>query len=289
MSSEVQDLSATKAAFLSALGPVLESVIRLMLKGGVTWKEFSELTKARFVDVATAEFGIRGRPTNISRVAIITGLDRRDVRRLRRAAEEPAAKGYVSKASQVLDTWHHDPDFNDANGAPLPLPFAGDGPTLTELVRRVAPALPAVAMIKELKSAGALEELADGRLWPVKRAYVPRPLAAERLRLWSSVLSDISSTIEHNFDADRGAPTRFERRAVNLRVDRRALPEFTKLLEREGQTFLERMDDWLSAHVAKTEEDSDDAIRVGVGVYQIEDRRKARRIAKTDKTRPKQR
>lgn len=280
MDATVRVGSTVKDGFLAALGVVLEPVIRLMLKGGVTWKEFSELSKSKFVDVASAEFGIRGRPTNDSRVAILTGLDRRDVRRLRRAAAaaETPAQGYVSKPSQVLAAWHHDADFLGADGQPLPLPLDGDGATLTELVRRIAPALPVTAMIKELKNAGALEERPDGRFRPLARTYVPQPLAAERLRLWSSVLADISNTIEHNFEAGTGVPRRFERRAINLRVDRRALPEFQALLEREGQALLEKLDDWLTAHEAATDTDDDDAIRLGVGLYHIEDRRKNRRV-----------
>jgi hypothetical protein len=277
MAVDVEESATDKEAFLAALETVLEPVVRLMLKGGVTWKEFSELSKTKFIEVATAEFGIRGRPTNASRVAILTGLDRREVRRQRRAAAEPAAKGYVSKASQVLAAWYHDPDFLDANHSPLPLPLEGEGASVTELVRRIAPALPVTAMIKELRNAGALEELDDGRLRPLKRTYVPQPLAAERLRLWSSVLTDVSNTIERNFDA-KGATTRFERRAVNLRVHRRAVPEFRALLEKEGQALLERFDDWLTNNEVKASDEDDDAIRLGLGIYQIEDRRKPRRL-----------
>jgi hypothetical protein len=262
-------------AFRAALDVVLEPIVRLMLKGGVTWREFTDLAKAKYVDVATSEFGVRGRPTNASRVAILTGLDRRDVRRLRRAAEPAPTQGYVSKASQVLEAWHRDTTFLDVQKQPLPLPLDGAGPTLTDLVRRIAPALPVGAMVKELRSAGALEELPDGRLRPLKRSYVPQPLTAERLRLWSSVLSDISNTIEYNFELERGATPRFERRAVNLHVDRDALPEFRKLLEQEGQRLLERIDDWLSEHQA-TSVDEKDAVRLGVGVYQIEDRKSRR-------------
>jgi hypothetical protein len=265
-------MSATteKRETLGFLATVLEPVIRLMLRAGVTWKEFSELSKAKFVDVATADFGIRGRPTNASRVAILTGLDRREVRRLRRAPQA-ASKGYQSKASQILSAWHHDREFLDADGRPAALAIDGEGATFTELMRRYAPALPVVAMVKELKSANAVSELPDGRLRAVGRTYVPRGVSAERLRLWSSVLSDIANTIEHNFSRDEATPPRFERRALSLRVDRDALADFRSLLESEGQAFLERIDDWLAAH-----ERADDApaeqVRLGVGVYHIEDR-----------------
>jgi len=274
----------SKRQTLGFLGAVLEPVIRLMLRVGVTWREFSELSKAKFVDVATAEFGIRGRPTNISRVAILTGLDRREVRRLRSSAPETSAKGYQSKASQILSAWFHDADFHDADGSPAPLPIEGDGASFTELMRRHAPALPAMAMIKELKSAGAIEELEDGRLRALKRAYVPVGISAERLRLWSSVLADIANTIEHNLNRDASTPARFERRALHLRVDPDALPEFRALLETEGQALLERIDDWLDAHQS-VRSAAADGIRLGVGIYHIEDRMTQRpRRSQTEKT-----
>lgn len=261
-----------KTQTLTFLGIVLEPVIRLMLRAGVTWKEFSELSKSTFVKVATADFGIRGRPTNVSRVAILTGLDRREVRKLRDAVSDTPAQGYQSKASQLLSTWHHHADFLDAEGNAAALLIDGEGASFTELMRRVAPALPVVAMIKELKSAGAIEELPDGRLRPLTRVYVPVELPAERLRLWASVLSDVANTIEHNFTRADDTPARFERRALSLKVARSALPEFRQLLEREGQGLLERMDDWLSAHEVEDADDDPDAIRLGVGIYHIEDR-----------------
>ncbi|HVY65418.1 MAG TPA: DUF6502 family protein [Gammaproteobacteria bacterium] len=255
---------------LGFLGTVLEPVIRLMLRMGITWKEFADLAKTKFVEVATADFSVRGRPTNASRVAILTGLDRREVSRLRSAVTAAEPVGYHSKPSQILFAWHHEKDFLDAAGEPAVLPVEGDGASFAELMRRHAPALPHVAMIKELRNAEAVEQLPDGRLRALTRVYVPRGLPKERLRLWASVLSDVANTIEHNFARSPEMPSRFERRAVSLKVDRRALPEFRKLLEAEGQALLERIDDWLSAH--EVSEDSADAMRLGVGVYHIEDR-----------------
>jgi Family of unknown function (DUF6502) len=264
--------NTTSNPTLDFLGMVLEPVIRLMLRMGVSWKEFSELSKVKFVAVATREYGIRGRPTNASRVAILTGIDRREIRKLRLAGDQPHPRGYQSKASQVLSAWHHEADFLDADGHPAALPIDGEGATFAELMRRYAPALPLVAMTKELKGAGAIEELPDGRVRPLMRTYVPVGLPAERLRLWASVLSDLASTIEHNFSRDDGEPAWFERRALSLSVDRNALPEFRQLLEAEGQALLERIDDWLSAHELPDGDNDGDAIRLGVGIYHIQDR-----------------
>ena len=258
-----------RTRLLEALAHLLEPVVLLLLKNGITWPEFSEIAKAKFVDVATRHFGIRGRPTNMSRVAILTGLDRREVSRLRRRPVTEAGPRTLCKPTQVLDGWHRDPEFLDASGKPRDLAIEGRHGTFEALVRRQAPSIPHVAMIKQLRAVGAVEDLPDARVRVLKRAYVPRALSEDHIALWGSVLHDIGATWEYNLMRDPAQRSRFERRAVNLAIDPAALPAFREFLEVEGQAFLERMDDWLSSHQLTTESEPSARVRLGVGVYQI--------------------
>jgi hypothetical protein len=263
-----------RTRILDALGRLLEPIVLLLLKSGITWKEFADLAKVKFVQVATKEFGIRGRPTNASRVAILTGIDRRDVRKLRAASSEQPVfgSGFMSKPTQVLDGWFHDPDFRAASGEPRELQVSEGDDSFAALVRRYVPGIPHVAMIKELRAVGAIEELPDGRLRALKRNYIPRELADNQIRLWGSVLQDVGTTLEHNVMRKPSEGPRFERRALNLTVERGALPEFEAFLAAEGQAFLERIDDWLAAHqVDAARAEPARGIRLGVGVYQILD------------------
>src|SRR6516225_10077112 len=272
-----------RTRILDALGRLLEPIVLLLLKSGISWKEFADLARVKFVQVATNEFGIRGRPTNASRVAILTGIDRRDVRKLRTlSSEQPAfAPGFMSKPTQVLDGWFHDPDFQTLTGEPRELQASEGDDSFAALVRRYVPGIPHVAMIKELRAVGAIEELPDGRLRVLKRNYIPRELTDNQIRLWGSVLQDVGTTLEHNLMRKPSARPRFERRALSLSVERRALPEFEAFLAAEGQAFLERVDDWLAAHQADNSgEDTPPPLRLGVGVYQIlNDTRSTRRGA----------
>ena len=61
----------------------LKPIVRFLLRHGVLWKDFAELAKETYVEIARAEYGIDGRPTNNSRVAMLTGLSRREVARVR--------------------------------------------------------------------------------------------------------------------------------------------------------------------------------------------------------------
>jgi Family of unknown function (DUF6502) len=265
-----------RTRILDALGRLLEPVVLLLLKSGITWREFADLAKGKFVQVATREFGIRGRPTNASRVAILTGIDRREVRRLRLStAEQPTLDpGFMSKPTQVLDGWFHDPEFRTASGEPRDLQVSEGTASFAALVRRYVPGIPHVAMIKELRAVGAVEELPDGRLRALKRNYIPRELADNQIRLWGSVLQDVGTTLEHNLMREPSDQPRFERRALSLSVDPRARREFEAFLAAEGQAFLERVDDWLASHqIEKAGSAPTQGFRAGVGVYEILDER----------------
>jgi hypothetical protein len=71
-------------------------------------------------------------------------------------------------------------------------------------------------------------------------------------------------------DSQSHHPARFERSAANIRIRASALPEFRQFLNREGQVFLERVDDWLIRHEAGPEP-TEDTLRLGTGVYHIQD------------------
>ena len=270
--------SEVRKRLLESLGFLLQPVILLLLKNGITWNEFAEVAKTKFVYVATRRFGIRGRPTNISRVAILTGQDRREVSRIRRAMERPTQPRPLCKPSQVLEGWYRDPEFLDADGDPRDLEPDGENGSFAQLARRYAPSIPHVAMIKQLRAVGAVDDLDDGKVRVLKRAYVPRALSEDHIDLWGSVLHDIGTTWEYNLMREPSQHSRFERRAVNLKIDPKALPAFREFLEVEGQAFLERVDDWLSAHELSQAETT--GIRLGVGVYHIGDARIAVRRAK---------
>jgi len=267
--------TASHQQVLRASRQWLRPVIHVLLRCGVTWREFAELAKTTYVEVATKQFGKRGRQTNVSRTSVLTGLARRDVRRQREILDgaPPPPGGYVTKASLVLSAWHQDPEFVDRKGRPAQLPLEGQSGSFTALVQRCAGGdVPVSTLLKELVSAGAVRIRNDKRLEVLQRNYIPHPMDEHLIRLWGSVLADVATTYVHNLMKAPKVPSRFERAAVNDRIDVQALPEFRKFLEQEGQAFLERVDAWLTAHqVPASSEDPTAHIRLGVGAYHIQD------------------
>jgi hypothetical protein len=260
-----------KAAFASSR-LLLRPVVRLLLRCGVTWKELAELCKLVYVEVAAEDFGKRGRPANASRIAILTGLSRRDVKRAKDLLGEHEdafmAIERIDHASRVLSGWYQDPEFGDGNGKARLLPLEGQS-SFAVLLKRYAPDIPPTAMLKELKSVGAVRITPQGKIRALARYFMPMSLDPDAVVRSGSVLHDVVATVVHNQLRDADAPSRFEGRATNVRVRRVARRAFAEYLESRGMAFLEDVDRWLTAHEAKSATDKTD--RVGVGVYLIMD------------------
>jgi hypothetical protein len=266
---------------LGACRRLLRPIVRVMLRHGVVYRQFSDLLKEVYVEVATSDYGLRGRPTNVSRTALLTGLDRKEVRRLRQANDASSdSSGDHGRAyrrdqvSRVLTAWFQDEAFS-FSGEPIELGVesADDTPSFTTLCDRYAGDVPATTLLKELKNAGAVVEDDHGKLRPLTRYYMPARANMAALDRAGSVLEDLGNTVAHNLARAETSAPRFERRATNLCVDVRALNAFRRYVERVGQQFLESIDSWLSAHEAPTER-AEQQVRLGLGVYWIEDAKK---------------
>lgn len=246
-------------------------IARIMLRVGMTWRELAEVCKATYVEVAGEDYGIRGRPTNVSRVSILTGLTRRDVSRLRKtlAEEKPESFSRMNHATRVLSGWYQDELYRNAAGGPSALAPTGEAPSFELLCKTYCPNVAPVTMLKELKQAGAVGETHDGRLIAKSRVYMPLRTDPDHMLSSGSVLQDIGYTVAYNLHRKDGEPSRFERRATNTSVPVSAVPAFREFVEAEGQAFLERIDEWLSAH-EQTDGDPGSLVRLGMGAYWIE-------------------
>ncbi len=160
---------------LDAFQLVLRPVVKILLRYGIGYNEFAETVKTAFVDVGSTDFGIRGRPTNISRVAVMTGLTRKEVRRLRTKIEsgEDTVSVRTTPITEIVTRWHSENEYVDTNGRASLLPFAGEVGSFSSLVKKFGGDVPPGAMRTELKRMDLVDEKDDGSLLIKSRAMVP--------------------------------------------------------------------------------------------------------------------
>jgi hypothetical protein len=254
---------------------LLLPVVRFLLRRGVTWSEFSDLSKDAYVLVARSDYGIQGRPTNNARTAMLTGLSRREVARVRDRLLQGgvmAEENQGNRISQILTGWHVDSEFTDENGRPKVLPATGPTGSLQSLLKRYAGDLPHGAVLKEMQKRQLIEELNDGGYRVLRRDYVYSEIDPEVVTRLGIAIHDHAATLEHNLNEKRPSAPRFEALADNACIRPSTYKAFRTLVEERGLSFLEEMDAWLSGNEVDTEIDTNArTVRLGVGVYLIHD------------------
>lgn len=262
---------------------LLRPIASLLLKCGMTWREFAEVSKGVFVAVASEDYGLNGRQTNVSRVSILTGVSRKEVARVRALLDQaaPPPPNKTTDATRLLSGWHQDPDFVTGGGEPRVLSPEGEGASFATLWSRYGGDVPLTSMRKELERAGAITNLPDGTLRAETRYFMPRNFDPQWVQNAGSMLKDLGTSITHNLDAgvtpSTGSPgaerRRFIGRATSDSVDEAALPEFEAFVEQNGQVFLEKIDQWLTEHESRPAPGGGGGggkrMRLGLGLFLI--------------------
>jgi len=267
-----------KQRVLDAFLLVMRPIVKILLRYGIGYREFAEVTKTAFVDVASSDFGLRGRPTNMSRVAVMTGLTRKEVRRLRDkiVTGDSSISVKTTPFSEVLHHWHAQSEFTDADGRPKALAFSDGEQSFTALVKRFGGDIPAGAMRTEMKRVGVVRESDSGKLSVVNRTYRSESDHETLVTVLVHGVYTLLSNVAHNTNPDRTDATWAHRIAhtQSLRTpDTRQLRRITK---DRIVDFAESIDDIFIAYESLQEDRNEDESRdaVAVGVYYFEERDK---------------
>ncbi|MEX2470523.1 MAG: DUF6502 family protein, partial [Pseudohongiellaceae bacterium] len=107
---------------LTALEKVLRPLVRLLVSYQVTYPQLITMLKAVYVEVAEQDFRVNDKRPSDSRINLLTGVHRKDVKRLRAephtASETPRS---ISTGARLIGHWQGDPDYLDGDGRPRPL------------------------------------------------------------------------------------------------------------------------------------------------------------------------
>lgn len=199
------------------LARVLRPLVRLFIRCGVTFPALSDLLRELYVNVAEYDFALEGKEQTDSRVSLLTGIHRKEVRRLRGAgAPVRTVPQSVSRTSAIASRWVSDVTFTDADGRPLPLrrngSEPGDGPTFEMLVEGITRDVRPRAVLDDWIERKLVEVDGDGRLRIAEAAFAPRAGDERQLYYFGRNLHDhVAAAVENVL----GAHPRFLERAVH--------------------------------------------------------------------------
>ena len=242
-------LNQTELKFRKTLAAFMRSLTKLLLIADVDTREFIEIAKAAYVDTATRDFGKSGKPASMLRVSELTGLTRREVKRIRDSDTHYGAKPIhdVHRESYVLHEWYRDATFHDRAGRPRALPFGPGDASFCELVAGVAPNSDPQQMLKRLADVGTVIQREDGSVEPVSRTVMIKPGLEQAVYSIEWGLLPIVTTTVRNLTVERERG--WIHRNVNThQVTENKRPMLRRILRDRTAEFTEAVDDLLAGY-----------------------------------------
>ena len=261
--------SATKFALARLLRPL----VKLLIKQGVSYASFAEATRRLFIDVAEQDFKIPGKKQSLSRISVLTGINRKDVAKILKADQGQDDQQFMpaNRPSRIIQEWLRDKRFTNESGAPKPLHFEGGDNSFSELVRLYGGDVTPRSMLDELNRVGVISRNPQQHLMLCSSAYVPQQDLAEKINILGRASGDLFSTLDHNLEHQQFR-SRLQRSVAYSNIPVKNLNQIRMQSKEECEQFLLHINQWLSQHDAHVNPDmkSDETARAGIGIYYFE-------------------
>lgn len=155
-----------------------------MVARGVAFSDLAERLKGHFVQAAQVQAGAEGKLTD-SRLSVMTGLQRRDIARLRDFDVKPPRPNPLTR---LVALWQTDASYAP-DGTPLPLPRSGPAPSFESLGRAVRQDVHPRTFLDTLEAAGTVRVEGD-TVTLTETAYLPPGGSAEQLAYLAQNIGD---------------------------------------------------------------------------------------------------
>lgn len=186
----------------AAVKRLLRPLVKLLLNYSVQYPALTHLLKQTYVEVAT-EMPVEGKTQTDSRVSLLTGIHRLDVKRLRNEIvngnEGPPMS--VSIGAQIVARWTAHTEYLDNKGRPLPLhrlASAGGLMSFEALVRSVSKDIRPRVVLDEWLRLGVAQIDNFDRVNLVTDAFAPSHGLDEKLFYLGKNVQDHLDACTHN-------------------------------------------------------------------------------------------
>jgi hypothetical protein len=194
---------------LRAISRLLRPLVLLLIRNGITYPVIADLLRDLYLDVALRDVLTDNRSRTDSRVSLLTGVHRKEIRRQRAApaGNEPTPE-VVTLSSQIIARWLGAAPWAGERGVPRPLPRAAapGEPSFDTLVEAVTKDLRPRAVLDEWLSQNLVRIDAEDRVVLNVDAFVPRPGRTEQMFYFGRNLHDHVAAAAANVSAVDKAP-----------------------------------------------------------------------------------
>jgi uncharacterized protein DUF6502 len=262
-----------REALLRGAAAAMRPYARRMLSADATFGQLEARLRELFVEIAVQEISRSGGAPTDSRIAILTGINRKEVRRIRALERDGAPHAFSrSLLASLISRWTSDPRTTDSRGNPLPLPYdARRGASFVALARKTTADLHPRALLDALIGAQAAV-LREGDVVALTRtAYVAPRGRPEALAMLADDPPELIETMLHNVLDDTQEP-RLQQKVAYDNIGSDGLTRLRAAVRREAERFLKRANARLLRHDRDRTPRAPGGERTaaGIGVYYFE-------------------
>ncbi len=245
MSKPAQSTETTGGsdALLRALRWLFRPLVRLFIEKGVSYPQLRELLKALYVEVADEEFALQGKRPSDSRIFVLTGVHRKDVKRLRGddANRSPAAFTVSTLGAELVAYWLGSADFQDEQGQPRRLArLSGEGVAgFDALVACVSKDVRPRVILDEWLRLGVVSLDAQDHVCLDQNAFVPSAGFDEKVWFLGRHLHDHAAACVHNLLQEN--PPMFERSVYYSGLTAESVASLRESAQAQGMALLQTL------------------------------------------------
>jgi hypothetical protein len=259
--------TTVRDALVQALRGLLMPLVRLLIRYQVTFPALRDLLKALYVEAASSMIEADGEVPSHSRLFILTGVHRKDIKRLlEQPNDDNAPLPDLSLGGELVARWTAQAEFTDGDGQPRALARSGsdDEPGFDQLVREASKDIRPRAMLDEWLRQGIVR-LENDRVILNQQAFVPSADFDKLCYYLERNLRDHLETATHNL-AGEGDPL-LERSVYYGRLTTDSVERLREQAYASGMDLLEALNKQ-AMHYYQQDKDRDDAThRFRFGCY----------------------
>lgn len=264
---EKEILVEPSPALLIAIKRIMTSFVYLFLKTGITFPQVAELLKEVYVDVADRHFRLDNKKQTQTRLSFLTGVHRKDVKRLHDCKEDNLEPANISIGVQIVSKWLSDSRYLDEMGKPLLLPLKSEkSPCFDELVQAVCKQdIRPRVILDEWLNLGVVLLNDENKVQLCTDAFIPEKGLDEKAFFLGQNISDHLSATSDNLLND--SPKYFERCVYYDDLSKESVDELQQLVREHGMQLLKKLNSRAASLKKNDVVGSGRKHRINIGLY----------------------
>ncbi|TAJ80965.1 MAG: hypothetical protein EPO42_03275 [Gallionellaceae bacterium] len=257
------------STLVAALRRLLRPLIKLLLVNGITYPFLSNLLKSLYVEIAREEFLLNGKAQTDSRISLLSGVHRKDVKRLgEESLQEQSIPPSISLGAKLVALWTSNELYLDENGRHIPLPrqaSEGGAKSFEGLVSSVSKDIRSRVILDEWLRIGVAHVDGEDRVCLNTDAFIPENGYDEKAYYFGQNLHDHIAAGAHNLLGQK--PPFLDRSVYYNKLTPESVAELAELSKKLGMQALVAVNKRAGALQQRDAEKTGADQRINFGVY----------------------